>query len=441
MKKQLPFGQLLPLLVLFQLVPLLNYAADFFPDPNVADGAPNSLRAAITLANSNNEADVIHLSAGIYGITLAGINENVNATGDFDVLFDDGNRLTIVGLSPALSIIDGNNIDRVIHTYGNASLTLENLTVQNGLADEAGGIRAVQAGNLRIENCHIINNKLTGIGFGGGIFFTSLAGTLQVYNSLFENNSAGNGSGLSFYFSSTSGSELVNVIFRNNTAEFQGAVNINVGGVIKMINCLVVDNQSVQTWPGGVVVGFDGADLTVINSTIADNTGLDPEFGQGIAAFGGKLTLQNTLFSNPGLNASITNGEPELDGNGMPTGALLPVTDFTSNGGNISDDNSAMSFLTGPNDLNDTEIGFSDPADSDYTLAAGSPAINNGIFSAEVPDEDLQGRDRIIDGIIDSGAYEFRAFEELPLFSRNGILLLGFLMLSISALVLYKRML
>ena len=63
---------------------------------DAADGSADSLRAAITAANSNGEDDVIELAAGTYTLGLPGWNEDANATGDFD-LTEAGHTITLRG--------------------------------------------------------------------------------------------------------------------------------------------------------------------------------------------------------------------------------------------------------------------------------------------------------------------------------------------------------
>src|SRR5262249_361275 len=57
------------------------------PVPTAADGAADSLRAAIIAANGNGEDDVITLSAGVYKLTIPynGGPENAAALGDLDL--------------------------------------------------------------------------------------------------------------------------------------------------------------------------------------------------------------------------------------------------------------------------------------------------------------------------------------------------------------------
>ena len=76
--------------------------ATFNPLASAADGSPNSLRAAIIQADSNNQDDTINLQTGTYKLTLANVagQENAGATGDLD-LTDAGHKITIQGAGGA----------------------------------------------------------------------------------------------------------------------------------------------------------------------------------------------------------------------------------------------------------------------------------------------------------------------------------------------------
>ena len=73
-----------------------------------------SLREAITKANTNPGADVIVLPAGVFKITLAGAGEDANLTGDFDIT----DAVTIQGAGAGISIVDGQQLDRVFDVLG-----------------------------------------------------------------------------------------------------------------------------------------------------------------------------------------------------------------------------------------------------------------------------------------------------------------------------------
>src|SRR5689334_1036279 len=125
-----------------------------------------SLREAISAANANGGPDVITLPAGTYTLTIAGANEDANATGDLDIT--DG--VTLNGAGAGTTIIDGAAIDRVFHVQSGAS-AISDVTIQNGLApgvSDGGGVFVVFSATLTLTNVMLINNNTTG-GAGGGI--------------------------------------------------------------------------------------------------------------------------------------------------------------------------------------------------------------------------------------------------------------------------------
>jgi len=100
-------------------------------------GGQCSLRAAITEANALSGADTITVPAGTYTISLAGADEDANASGDFDIT----SPVTLNGAGAATTIIQGNAapnvaIERVFHVIGAGAtaVTINAVTVQNGHA-------------------------------------------------------------------------------------------------------------------------------------------------------------------------------------------------------------------------------------------------------------------------------------------------------------------
>ena len=76
--------------------------------------------------------DTIILPAGTFKLTIAGACEDNDATGDLDI---NGN-LTIKGKSSSATIIDGNNLDRVIEVL-HGKVSISKVTIQHGHTDEA----------------------------------------------------------------------------------------------------------------------------------------------------------------------------------------------------------------------------------------------------------------------------------------------------------------
>ncbi len=106
----------------------------FYPVVAAADGAANSLRAAIIEANSNGHDDTILLQAGTYGLTVpnsAG-QENAAAEGDLD-LTESNHSLIIRGAGTNKTIIDANGLDRVFQVFNNVTVLFKDLTITGGL--------------------------------------------------------------------------------------------------------------------------------------------------------------------------------------------------------------------------------------------------------------------------------------------------------------------
>ena len=149
-------------------------AVDANPGDGICDdGLGNCpLRAAVQESNALAGAHTITLPAGIYTLTIGGVEENASATGDLDVT----SNITINGLTPSLTIIDIDSIDRGFQILSTGQLTILNTTIKNGwtLKDHGGGF--LNEGILSINYCHITENTSTlpvgatySGGFGGGI--------------------------------------------------------------------------------------------------------------------------------------------------------------------------------------------------------------------------------------------------------------------------------
>ena len=141
-----------------------------------------SLREAIQAANTDQKfdecpagqgADTIELPPGTYTLWLPGADEEGNATGDLDIHSD----LALHGVWSGVTIIDGNQLDRVLHVHGGAAVQVSGVTIRNGLTpsgldDQNGGGDGGDGGgiwnegNLALLDCSILANH-TGKGGDG----------------------------------------------------------------------------------------------------------------------------------------------------------------------------------------------------------------------------------------------------------------------------------
>ena len=118
-------------------------------DGTCADsGGDCSLRAAIGEANALPGADTIILPPGTYTLSLVGSGEDANATGDLDVITG---TLTIDGGGAANTLIDGTQLDCVLHVQAGTSVTLNDLQLTNGRApDGADGADGAFVGHSMV---------------------------------------------------------------------------------------------------------------------------------------------------------------------------------------------------------------------------------------------------------------------------------------------------
>ena len=121
-----------------------------------------SLRSAIMAANAKPNADTIIVPAGTFTLTIPGADEDADATGDLDI----NGSVTIKGKNSQATIIDGNNLDRVIEVLG-GKVSISNLTIQHGRSIEGAGLLN-QGGNVTLTSVNVANNLAIGANGASG---------------------------------------------------------------------------------------------------------------------------------------------------------------------------------------------------------------------------------------------------------------------------------
>jgi CSLREA domain-containing protein len=326
-----------------------------------------TFRAAVQEANAFAGPDIVKLKAGLYMLTIAGASENDCATGDLDITGD----LTITGTGTKNTFINGGKLDRVFHIIGAISVTISDMTVQNGLATDdgsgdvnnakGGGILNESAGTLTLKgitlsnnaasggvssngggihnsgtltitksilsNSTVCNNAALGGGVAGGGIFNS-AGTLKIRATTIFNNVAigvndGYGGGIMNYATL----EIRQSTISNNTVSVQGSYGegggINNNGTLTIIQSTISNNaaQGVFGDGGGIA---NGGDLTITTSIISSNIARGSHAGGGgIATFWGDVVITGSILSNNA--ASGVSGNPGRGG-GILLGDYTAVT-------------------------------------------------------------------------------------------------------------------
>ena len=120
-----------------------------------------SLREAIQAANTDTVIDtrmagagsdriLFGLSSATYPLSLSGVNEEVNGSGDLDILAS----VTIIGCGHANTVVDGLSADRVIDVQSEGVVRIENLSIYGGLISEGFG-RYSSTEHSRARRCKL----------------------------------------------------------------------------------------------------------------------------------------------------------------------------------------------------------------------------------------------------------------------------------------------
>jgi len=295
----------------------------------------------------------------------------------------------------------------------NARVTIDGFFIINGLG-QGGGI--ANNSSLTIRNCTFSGNKTPSWGpwRGGAIYST---GPTTITNCIFYNNAAP-------YYMSTGGAIYLNhssscitdCIFEKNSAGMYGGAIFIFNADIPITNCTFISNN-------GSAIYLELADCTITNCIFAKNSA---NSGGGIQTNASYPIVTNcTFFKNTATHyggaffqysghSTITNcifweDSAYLSGPEISSffGTQPSVTYCDVQGGHFGTGNINTSPLF-------VDTSDADPANWDLHLQLSSPCIDAGDNTApQLPDTDLEGYPRVVDGdsdghaIVDMGASEY----------------------------------
>ena len=394
------------------------------------DGVPLSdisLREAICWANASAGADTITLAAGsTYNLAIAGAQEDANATGDLDVT---AGTLTIQSdTSGTQATIDGNDVDRVLHVRGGATLYLTDIIVTGGQApfiagEYGGGILVSHSSRLDLTRCTVTGNE-TLFHHGGGIAADGYGGascTLNVTDSTISNNISGeHGGGIDIYNCSVN---ITNSTISGNQAtvwedSYGGGIYVENDSTVNITNSTISGNSAID-WGGGISTTGDAAIVINLNFvTVTDNTADSDNDTQGDG--GGLDCLPLTTIN---IQNSIVQGNDDLSDTANDDCTSGTVTSL---GGNVVGSGTGCpSGGTGDTTAAANLAALADNGGSTQThaLPVGSAALNRtasgtrGCGSSPTTDQRGNGfgRPDPPGGACDSGAYERDAGELLTI--------------------------
>jgi hypothetical protein len=279
--------------------------ADLIGDINAANlaGGSNTITLSsgttFTLNTVNNTTD------GATGLPVIAANDNLTITGNGDAI--------------ARSTHNGTPAFRLLDVAGGASLTLNNLTLQGGLAFGAGvsaeGGAIYNQGTLLLGGVTVQNNSAQGspgqgngaVGqsaAGGGIFSS---GTLSLQGCTLQNNQAlgGRGFGTGGY-----------LVLAGNGGNGVGGGLYVAGGTATLSNVTLFSNtaQGGAGGDGGFAIDFDRGEHFGYPGGNGGNG-----FGGGLYVAGGTVSLSSTAVNHDTVQGG-TGGKGGSEGgpNGYP---------------------------------------------------------------------------------------------------------------------------
>ncbi|TZF81685.1 T9SS type A sorting domain-containing protein [Pedobacter sp. BS3] len=299
----------------------------------------------------------------------------------------------------------------------NITPTISNCTFINNRAFQSGAIycdaAATSSNRLKISGCRFENNYAEYEGAAINLFNLADAGyegvsgsySAEISGCTFVNNSVNNasqggvngGMGAAIMAFGQGSTTITGCVFDNNqSTNYGSAIALRKNATVSVNNSLFYTTEN-----GAFVLVYNNqSNLQLLNSTL-------------YSQYGGVLQVDGTTafdLSNSILwtDASGTNVVTAADANGEVTNCLINSTYSAPN-----------MFTT--NVINQNPL-FADISSDNYTLQAGSPAINagnNGLYAGlDASTTDLAGNPRVYNyasaGVIDIGAYEYQDDTPLP---------------------------
>lgn len=303
-------------------------------------------------------ADVVLVPAGTYLLSLAGVNDDLNASGDLDIR----EPMDLRGDGAATTFLDGQALDRIVDVRTSGIVDITGLTLRNGNASQGGamhifsdplvnvelidvelrdnqaatgGALAILRGSIEMFQTKMIDNTATGQ--GGAIYAFPVSGAMSVYledseirgnqsqgvgggitihggvldtdlilsEVLLEDNTAAgpSGSGGALFTAGTVEVGLDESTFRGNFADQHGGAIYHDGEVLDIVGGIVELNEA-DGMGGGIWLGQNSGILATLSGVqIRQNqSNVTPTFigdgGGGIRCETGDLLLVNSLVEN-----------------------------------------------------------------------------------------------------------------------------------------------
>jgi len=289
--------------------------------------------------------------------------------------------------------------------------TLERCTFRYNSAGELGGGMYSGHGKPTLSGCVFLSNRAQID--GGGMHNRHLFPKATLISCTFANNSA-NGEGGGIFNYNVNNLMLINCRFADNSAEENGGGTLCVQeSSVIFANCIFVGNSAES---GGGMHNDADSYQTLTNCTVVGNSA---RVGGGILQTNhGSSNLTNCiLWGNSDKGGVDESAQIEIQGTGkVPAVNECCIQGWSGKLGGVGNFEADPLFIdpNGP----DNEIGTED---DNLCLSPNSPCLNAGDNSAIPADTtdldgdddtnepipfDIEGKSRILDGVVDIGACE-----------------------------------
>lgn len=282
----------------------------------------------------------------------------------------------------------------------NGTLTLANVTVENTTSSNFNGTIAT-TGAVDITNSAFINNKA---GNGGAIYANGSGAQVTINGSDFHDNSvisgiSGNSRGGAIFIDGGANVNIHDSTFHNNSALNGGAIT-NLQGTLTLVNVNFSDN-TLNNGNGGALANYGTADLTgvtfihnstrtgyggaIYNKGVATvNAGYifqnSSSYGGGIANDRGTITLTDSTLSSNSANVAGGGGIANEIGTMTLTRVTVSGNAATGDAGGV--ENGGYANDIGTATLTDVTISgnFADSGGGMSNLPGGEATLTNVTF-------------------------------------------------------------
>jgi hypothetical protein len=371
-----------------------NFVVDTISDSVLPAGsactnAPNdcTLRGAIyTSFGSSIDDDVISFDPTVFAT-----QQTISLNGRYLwIAGSNQGKLIVNGLNGV--IISGSNLSRVFWVNSEANLTLNGLSVTNGLVngttDYRGGGGIVNFGTTTLNNCTVFGNSVATPANTGGGGIDNPNGTLNLINSTVSGNSAVNGYGGGIAGGPNSTENIVNSTITNNFVSYCcGGIHGDLGQ-INLRNSIVANNHHNNTNPlfyGNDIFGYvvsqgnniigNTNDIISITGNPAGNILNQSPLLAPLGNYGGTTMTHALLSGSPAINPASSNSAPLLDQRGAARVGTADIGSFELN--NAATGGTYVALLNAkPNAAFNYTI---TPNNGIFTYSVTSGSLPNGI--------------------------------------------------------------